>query len=188
MRCSQLVVVVTVVVVCVTAAVGCKKSDQPAGAGSSAATGSGASGSGSAVAGSTGSNAAGSGVAGTDAAVAAMVADMMAYTEQVVPLMLAFDGDCAAQAKRMLVLEPIATRIRAQGAALESDPARVAAFKAAMELKRPELMAQMKAKLGAAGTTEVDVDRKDKDINAKCGSDPAYVDAMQHVGLRKKKH
>ncbi len=116
-----------------------------------------------------------------------MVNDMMAYTEKVVPMMLAFDGDCGAQAKRMLELEPLAQKIRAEGEALEGSPASQAAFRATMASKKADVMARMKAKLDAAGTTEEAIGKTEKAMNDKCGSDPAFQDAMNRVGLRKKK-
>jgi hypothetical protein len=129
----------------------------------------------------------GSGASTNTKVVDAIVTDMMAYTEKVLPMMLAFDGDCAAQAKRMLELEPLAQKIRAQMAAIESDPAAVSAYKAQMMVKGPEVKARMKAKLDAAGTSEADVEKVQKSMEDKCGNDPAFKDAMNHVGLRKKK-
>jgi hypothetical protein len=102
-------------------------------------------------------------------------------------MMLAFDGDCGAQAKRMLDLEPLAQKIRAEGTALESSPASQAAVKAAMAGKKADVMARMKAKLAALGTTEEAVGKVDKTMTEKCASDPAFQDAMARTGLRKKK-
>jgi hypothetical protein len=121
------------------------------------------------------------------AAVDQLVNDMMAYTDKMLPAMIAFDGDCAAQAQRMLELEPLAQKIRAEGTALESDAASQAALKAAMAGRRDEVMARMKAKLGAAHTTEDAVNKKEQELKDKCGNDPAFQAAMNRVGLRKKK-
>ncbi len=141
---------------------GCKKSD------TSAASGSG-SGSGSA-----------------DVEVDAMVNEMSEFTERMVPLILAFDGDCAAQAKRMLTLEPLATKLRASVAALDADPARQAAVRAQIAGRKADSDAKMKATLSAAGATDADVTKKGADMDAKCGSDPAFQDALKRAGVRKK--
>jgi hypothetical protein len=140
---------------------------------------------GSATAGSATPSGSGSGVDTT--AIDTMVNDMMSYTEKVLPMMLAFDGDCTKQANRMLELEPLAQKIRAEGAPLESDAAAQASFKAAIAIKKPEVMARMKAKLDAAGTTEEAIGKTEKAINDKCGNDPTFQEAMNRVGLRKKK-
>lgn len=129
----------------------------------------------------------GSGSSTDTSMVDAIVSDMMAYTEKVVPMMLAFDGDCAAQAKRMLELEPLTQKIRAQMEAIESDPAAVDAYKAEMARKGPEVKARVMAKLEAAGTSEAAVDKAEQTLKDTCGNDPAFQDAMNRVGLRKKK-
>ena len=116
-----------------------------------------------------------------------MIDDMMAYTDQMLPLMTQWDGDCPAQAKRMMVLEPLALKIRAEGALLEQDPAKRDAFKAAMAAKKAEVMAQVDKKLSAAGLKSDDLDRIQGELNTKCANDPAFTEAMNHVGLRKKK-
>jgi hypothetical protein len=141
---------------------------------------------GSAPAGSAAPTGSGSGSGADTTMVDAIVSDMMAYTEKVVPMMLAFDGDCAAQAKRMLELEPLAQKIRAQMSAIESDPAAVEAYKTEMAHKGPEVKARMMAKLEAAGTTEAAIDKAEQALKDKCGDDPAFKDAMNHVGLKKK--
>ena len=127
-----------------------------------------------------------SGSGSADAEVEAMVNEMNALSEQMVPLILAFDGDCAAQAKRMLTLEPLGDKLRASVAVLDSDPARQAAVRAQMQRSKAETEAKMKAKLTAAGVTEADVRAKGQDMDTKCGSDPAFQDAMKRAGVRKK--
>jgi hypothetical protein len=119
--------------------------------------------------------------------VDAMVNEMTELTEQMVPLLAAFDGDCAAQAKRMLTLEPLAGKLRASVAALDADPKRQAAVRAEMQSRKAESDAKMQAKLAAAGTTEAELRKKGEDMDAKCGSDPGFQDAMKRAGVRKKK-
>ena len=144
-----------------------------------AATGSGS--------GSSASVGGGSGEGVDRAAVDTMIDDMMAYTDQMLPLLVQWNGDCAAQAKRMMVLEPLALKIRAEGAPLEQDPAKRDAYRAAMAAKKPEVMAQVEKKLSAAGLKSSDLDRIEAEMKTKCANDPAYTEAMNHVGLRKKK-
>lgn len=120
-------------------------------------------------------------------AIDTLVANMMAYTEQTVPLLLAWDGDCAAQATRMLALEPMATKIRAQGAVLEADPAAYSAFKAAMAAKKEAVMAAVEAKLTAAGSSLKDMSTRERAIREQCKTDLAFNQAMDRVGLAKKK-
>lgn len=169
-----------------TFAPSCKKSDSSATAANApGASGSSTNGSSDAP-GPQGSAVAGSADAVTDAAIDGIVDDMMAYTEKVLPLLAAFDGDCAAQGERMLELEPLAQKIRVAGSALEADPAKRAAFRAKMQSKRPEVMAKVSAKLAAAGLTEADMDRREKELKEKCANDASFQQAMKRVGLRKK--
>jgi hypothetical protein len=121
-----------------------------------------------------------------NAAIDAMVEHMLQYTDQMLPLDLAWDGDCAAQAKRLMVLEPLGQKIRAESRELEADDAKRTAFKAAMAGKRDEVMAKVKQHLAAAGVTEADIDKRTSEMETKCANDPAFVDAMNRVGLRKK--
>ncbi len=118
-------------------------------------------------------------------AIDAMVADMVLYTDQTVPLLLAWDGDCAAQAKRMLVLEPFAQKIRAEAAPINSSPAAHTAFKAAMEAKKATVMAAVETKLTAAGSSLQDMSRREREIREHCSSDLAFTEAMNRVGIAK---
>src|SRR6476659_2940424 len=70
--------------------------------------------------GSSGSSAIGS--AASDPAIDALIADMGAYGEKSIPMLVKFDGDCGAIADQLLTLEPLAKSIRSVGAELEADP------------------------------------------------------------------
>ncbi len=129
----------------------------------------------------------GSATAPDPKAIDAMLADMMTYTDQMLPILAAWDSDCAAQAKRMMVLEPSADKIRAEMLALEADPAKQAAFKAAMAGKKDELMAVVLKKAAAVGLSKDDLDHREADMKSKCADNAAFQDAMNHTGLRKKK-
>lgn len=116
----------------------------------------------------------------------AVVADMMQYTEQTAPLLIAWDGDCAAQAKRMMALEPLATKIRAQTAAIESNPAAQTAFKEAMAAKKAAVMAAVEKTLTAAGSSLKDMGERERQIRGQCKDDPTFIEAINRVGLAKK--
>jgi hypothetical protein len=127
--------------------------------------------------------AAGSGSA--DALVDGFTADMTEYGVKATPIMLAFNGDCGALADKMLVLEPLAQRIRARGTELEADPARYRTARERMRGMKAEVIAKYEAAIAPA--TMADAEKKEAEIKAKCRGDASYEAAMERVGLMKKK-
>jgi len=129
---------------------------------------------------------AGSTPAAMDHMVDVMVDQMAEYTEQIMPIALAFDGDCLAEATRMLDLEPLAQQIRDTLETVESDPAQLALYKARMKAKQPEITAKLAAALKATGLSQAEADAKEKLLKAACANDPAFKRAVARVGLKKK--
>ncbi len=111
-----------------------------------------------------------------------IVADTLSYMNQLPAILLAFDGDCGAHAQRLLVLEPLVASIRARSTEVDHDQLRdrLQAHKAATLAKLDE---QLKAK----GVTRAEVEAKETTVKAACGEDARVKDAMDRVGLFKKK-
>lgn len=112
---------------------------------------------------------------------------MLDYSDKMVPILIGFTGDCDATAKRMLGLEPLAKVIRAQGDALEADPATRDAFREQMRATKDRALARLDARLKTLGATREDMDRKQAELKKTCGGNAAYLDAEQRVGLKKRK-
>jgi hypothetical protein len=107
------------------------------------------------------------------------------YTYQMVPLLASFDGDCAAQIERMKKLEPLVQKIRDDNA-LAGDGVDVK-IKDYMRAHKDEVVAKMNAAIAATHLTKADLEQKDAEIKTKCGSDPAYNEEMNRIGVMRKK-
>jgi hypothetical protein len=117
----------------------------------------------------------------------ALLAAMLDYSDQMVPIVIGFAGDCDATAKRMVALEPLARTIRTQGEAIEANPTARDAFRERMRGAKDGALARIDAQLKAVGATREDMDRKEAEIKKTCAGNPAYLDAVQRVGLKKKR-
>ncbi|MGE5185861.1 MAG: hypothetical protein ACM31C_27580 [Acidobacteriota bacterium] len=124
---------------------------------------------------------------GSDAVVEGLLADMAAYGEKSLPIVVGFDGDCAKVADRMLTLEPLAKSIRDRTDQLEADPARHAAARDRMKAMKAGVIARYEAVLRPLGKTLADVDAKQAEMKDKCADDPRFRDAEQRTGLKKRK-
>ena len=117
--------------------------------------------------------------------LAPLIADTLAYTDKLMPIMLAFDGNCDAHADRLLVLEPLVTSIRARGEAL--DDAQRQEMRQRMMAMKDEVLAKVDAQLAALHASRDAVEAKDRAIKAACSDNARVKDAMDRVGVFKKK-
>ena len=110
--------------------------------------------------------------------------DIMEYTGSMVPMLAAFDGDCAAQIARMKKLEPLVDRIRDESA--KASPDYDAKIRQYIQDHKVEVVAKIDAQLAAAKLTRPQLEAKDADIKAKCtGAD--YAAEMQRIAITKAK-
>jgi len=56
-----------------------------------------------------------------------------------------------------------------------------------MHQRRPAMMDRLHDQLKALGATAAELERKNAGAKAKCAADPAYLDAQERVGPRKRK-
>lgn len=111
--------------------------------------------------------------------------ETLEYTYQMVPLLAAFDGDCAAQIERMKKLEPLVQKIR-EDSALVGDDVDLK-IKDYMRAHKAEVVEHMTAALAATKLTKDQLEQKDAAIKTKCGDDPAYKEEMNRIGVMKKR-
>ncbi|MEO7091620.1 MAG: hypothetical protein ABI175_00125 [Polyangiales bacterium] len=117
--------------------------------------------------------------------ISALTTDTIAYTLQLPAILLAFDGDCAAHATRLLALEPLVSSIRTRSADLSADELRQ--IKERMGAHKAEIFGKLDAQLAEKHATRADVEAKEAATKTTCGDDPKVKDAMDRVGLYKKK-
>ena len=98
--------------------------------------------------------------------------------------MMSFDGDCDAYADRLLTLEPLVKSIRAITDAHPDVEVQVKGF---MKLHKDDVLKKLDAAVKALGTTREAVETKEADAKAKCGDNARVHDAMDRVGVFKKK-
>jgi hypothetical protein len=106
------------------------------------------------------------------------------YMEQMPAVLLSFDGDCDAYADRLLTLEPRVKSIRAISA---EHPDAEVQVKGYLKLHKTDVLAKLDAAVKALGTTREAVEAKEADAKAKCGDNARVQDAMDRVGVFKKK-
>jgi hypothetical protein len=111
--------------------------------------------------------------------------ETLEYTYQMVPLLASFDGDCAAQIERMKKLEPLVQKIRDDNALAGPDVD--VTIKSYMRAHRDEVVAKMNAAIAATHLTKDQLEQKDAAIKTKCGTDPAYNEEMNRIGVLRKK-
>ncbi len=114
--------------------------------------------------------------------------DSLTYAKDALPVTMAFDGDCKAQIDRLLTLEPLTAKIRlATTQLLAVDPTGEADVKAELMKHKTATMAELNGWLDSHHVTMADTDAKDQAIRKACGDDPAFVAAMDRVGVFKKR-
>ena len=107
------------------------------------------------------------------------------YTYQMIPLLAGFDGDCDHQIAAMAKLEPLVDKIRADTVAAGPDiDTRIKTYM--MEHKQ-EVVDAINKQLDLAKMSRADLELKDHDVKAKCGSNPKYQAEMNRIGVMKKK-
>lgn len=119
-----------------------------------------------------------------DVELSTLAADMIAYTKQMPQILEGFDGNCAKHAERLLVLEPLASSIRARGSTLT--PAENKSVRERIAARKAEVFQEIDAALAAKHLTRADIEAKDAAVNAACASDPQVKAAMERVGVFKK--
>ena len=119
-----------------------------------------------------------------DELVSSLAVDSITYAEKLPGLVLAFDGDCAAHANRLLVLEPLVSSIRKRSMDLTADEVR--GVRERMGARKTEILAKLDADLAEKHATRADVEAKEVAIKTACANDPQVKAAMGRVGLFKK--
>lgn len=119
-----------------------------------------------------------------DQLISGVATDSIAYAEKLPTVLIAFDGDCAAHATRLLVLEPLVSSIRARSADLSVDEVRQ--VRERMAARKTEVMARLDTLLAEHHVTRADIEAKEAAVRTACANDPKVKDAMDRVGLFKK--
>ena len=119
-----------------------------------------------------------------DELVSSLAVDSITYAEKLPGLVLAFDGDCAAHANRLLGLEPLVSSIRKRSMDLSADEVR--GVRERMGARKTEILAKLDADLAEKHATRADVEAKEVAIKTACANDPQVKAAMGRVGLFKK--
>jgi hypothetical protein len=107
------------------------------------------------------------------------------YTYQMIPLLAGFDGDCDHQIAAMAKLEPLVDKIRADS--LAAGPDLDVRIKDYMKEHKTEVVDAINKQLDLAKLTRADLELKDSDVKAKCGTLPKYQAEMNRIGVMKKK-
>jgi len=107
------------------------------------------------------------------------------YTYQMIPLLAGFDGDCDHQIAAMAKLEPLVDKIRAD--TLAAGPDIDVRIKSYMMEHKQEVVDAINKQLELAKMSRADLEMKDADVKAKCGSNPKYQAEMNRIGVMKKK-
>lgn len=117
-----------------------------------------------------------------------VVADTLTYVDQLPGILIAFDGDCGAHATRLLTLEPLVASIRKRSEELRASRADAdKVLKDRLMTHKTETLGKLDDELRAKGLTRADVEAKERAVKAACDADPRVKDAMDRVGLFKKK-
>jgi hypothetical protein len=119
------------------------------------------------------------------AALDRVTKETLEYTYQMIPLLAGFDGNCEHQIAAMAKLEPLVDKIRAD--TLAAGPDVDARIKAYMMEHKQEVVDAINKQLDLAKLSRADLELKDSDVKAKCGSDPKYQAEMNRIGVMKKK-
>jgi len=108
--------------------------------------------------------------------------EMRDYTMQMVPVFLAWDGNCDTQVDRLLTLEPLVKKIRTNIENVDEQ-----ALRARMMPHKDEVQKGIEAELAKSGTTMKDLEDNEMQIKTKCAAEPKFRDAMDRIGVFKKK-
>ncbi len=119
-----------------------------------------------------------------DAELTALATDMIAYTRKMPQILEDFTGDCAAHADRLMVLEPLASAIRARASTLT--PEENKGVRTRIAARKDEILREIDAELAQKHLTRADIEAKDAAVNAACANDPKVKAAMERVGMFKK--
>lgn len=119
------------------------------------------------------------------AALERVTKETLDYTYQMIPLLAGFDGDCDHQIAAMAKLEPLVDKIRAD--ALAAGPDVDVRIKDYMKEHKNEVVDAINKQLDLAKLSRADLELKDSDVKAKCGSLPKYQAEMNRIGVMKKK-
>jgi hypothetical protein len=111
--------------------------------------------------------------------------ETLEYTYQMIPLLAGFDGDCDHQIAAMTKLEPLVDKIRAD--TLAAGPDVDVRIKDYMKEHKQELVDAINKQLDLAKLSRADLELKDSDVKAKCGTNPKYQAEMNRIGVMKKK-
>jgi hypothetical protein len=111
--------------------------------------------------------------------------EILDYTYQMIPLLAGFDGNCDHQIAAMAKLEPLVDKIRADTVAAGPDvDVRIKQY---MQEHKQQVVDAINKQLDLAKMSRADLELKDSDVKAKCGSDPKYQAEMNRIGVMKKK-
>lgn len=119
------------------------------------------------------------------AALERVTKETLDYTYQMIPLLAGFDGDCDHQIAAMAKLEPLVDKIRAD--TLAAGPGIDVRIKSYMMEHKQEVVDGINKQLELAKMSRADLEMKDADVKAKCGSNPKYQAEMNRIGVMKKK-
>lgn len=177
-----------IVVGCLVLA-GCK-SKEPATSSAETAAARAAPGS-AASAGSAAGSATGSAAAVVDPAVLdAIIRDVNEYTLKVTEIWVGDEVPCDEMAKRFLVLEPLATSVRTKWAeaVAKSSNADLAEqmIRERIKAEKPTMMPKIEARLADKGLALADLDKREAQLLARCGSHAELAEARDRVGLFKR--
>jgi hypothetical protein len=111
--------------------------------------------------------------------------ETLEYTYQMIPLLAGFDGDCDHQIAAMAKLEPLVDKIRADS--LAAGPDLDVRIKSYMTEHKSEVVDAINKQLDLAKLSRADLELKDSDVKAKCGTNPKYQAEMNRIGVMKKK-
>jgi hypothetical protein len=119
------------------------------------------------------------------AALDRVTKEILEYTYQMIPLLAGFDGNCDHQIAAMAKLEPLVDKIRADTLAAGPDvDVRVRQY---MQEHKQDLVDAINKQLELAKMSRADLELKDSDVKAKCGTNPKYQAEMNRIGVMKKK-
>lgn len=127
-------------------------------------------------------SAAGPGSGSGSAALDEVFSEMRAYTMAMVPIFIGWDGNCDAQVARLLTLEPLVKKLRANIASVDE-----VALRNRMMPHKDEIQQGIEAELAKSGKTMKDLEGNELQIKTTCGADPKFHDAMERIGVFKKR-
>ena len=116
------------------------------------------------------------------AALDEVFGEMRDYTMAMVPIFVAWDGNCDAQVDRLLTLEPLVKKLRTNLEKVDE-----AALRNRMMPHKDEVQKGIEAALAKSGKTVKDLEDTEQQIKTTCGADPKFHDAMDRIGVFKRK-